>query len=73
MDVQSEKKVTINQVASYCGVSKTTISRFLNGKYENMSAETKEKISTAVSPLNYHPDRSAHRLKSSRTMLFGCL
>ena len=50
MDAQSEKKVTINQVASYCGVSKTTISRFLNGKYENMSAETKEKISAARSP-----------------------
>ena len=73
MDTQSEKKVTINQVANYCGVSKTTISRFLNGKYENMSAETKEKISAAVSALNYHPDRSAQRLKSSRTMLIGCV
>ena len=73
MDAQSEKKVTINQVASYCGVSKTTISRFLNGKYENMSAETKEKISAAVKELNYHPDRSAQRLKASRTMLIGCV
>ena len=73
MDTQSEKKVTINQVANYCGVSKTTISRFLNGKYENMSAETKEKISAAVKALNYHPDRSAQRLKSSRTMLIGCV
>ena len=73
MDAQSEKKVTINQVASYCGVSKTTISRFLNGKYENMSAETKEKISAAVKALNYHPDRSAQRLKASRTMLIGCV
>ena len=71
MDAQSEKKVTINQVASYCGVSKTTISRFLNGKYENMSAETKEKISAAVKALNYRPDRSAQRLKASRTMLIG--
>ena len=73
MDSQSEKKLTINQVASYCGVSKTTISRFLNGKYENMSAETKEKIAAAIKELNYHPDRSAQRLKSSRTMLIGCV
>ena len=69
MDTQSEKKVTINQVANYCGVSKTTISRFLNGKYENMSAETKEKISAAVKALNYHPDRSAQRLKGARIAL----
>ena len=48
MDIQSAKKVTINQVAEYCGVSKTTISRFLNGKFENMSDETKSRISSAI-------------------------
>ena len=73
MDIAGAKKVTINQVAEYCGVSKTTISRFLNGKYENMSEETKEKISSAIKELNYHPDRSAQRLKSSKTMLIGCV
>ena len=73
MDFQPAKKVTINQVAEYCGVSKTTISRFLNGKYENMSDETKERISSAIKELNYHPDRSAQRLKSSKTMLIGCV
>ncbi|MBQ2961280.1 MAG: LacI family DNA-binding transcriptional regulator [Oscillospiraceae bacterium] len=73
MDIQSAKKITINQVAEYCGVSKTTISRFLNGKYENMSEETKDKISSAIKELNYRPDRSAQRLKSSKTMLIGCV
>lgn len=73
MNTQAEKKVTINQVADYCGVSKTTISRFLNGKYENMSAVTREKIEAAIAELNYRPDRSAQRLKSSRTMLIGCV
>lgn len=73
MDIQPAKKVTINQVAEYCGVSKTTISRFLNGKYENMSEETKERISSAIAELNYHPDRSAQRLKARQTMLIGCV
>ena len=73
MNTQAEKKVTINQVADYCGVSKTTISRFLNGKYENMSAGTREKIEATIAELNYRPDRSAQRLKSSRTMLIGCV
>ena len=73
MDIQSAKKVTINQVAEYCGVSKTTISRFLNGKFENMSDETKSRISSAIEELNYRPDRSAQRLKASKTMLIGCV
>ena len=37
-------KVTIDQVAAICGVSKTTISRYLNHKYENISAETRQRI-----------------------------
>ena len=44
MENQAERKMTIDMVAELCGVSKTTISRFLNGKYENMSAETREHI-----------------------------
>ncbi len=73
MDNLASKKVTINQVAEYCGVSKTTISRYLNGKYENMSEDTKARIADAIEVLNYHPDRSAQRLKASKTMLIGCV
>ena len=73
MDSQTDDKVTIDQVAEMCGVSKTTISRFLNGKYENMSAETRARIDQCISRLNYRPNRSAQRLKASRTMLIGCV
>lgn len=65
-------KVTINQVAEICGVSKTTISRYLNHKYENISAETRQRIEQVITELNYRPDRSAQRLKASRSMLIGC-
>ncbi len=65
--------MTIDQVAEICGVSKTTVSRFLNGKYDNMSVATRERIRAAVTELNYRPNRSAQRLKSSRSMLIGCV
>ena len=65
-------KVTIDQVAKICGVSKTTISRYLNHKYENISAETRQRIEQVITELNYRPDRSAQRLKASRSMLIGC-
>ena len=66
------KKVTIDQVARLCGVSKTTVSRFLNHKYENISEETRRRIERVIEELDYHPNRSAQRLKASRSMLIGC-
>ena len=65
-------KVTIDQVAAICGVSKTTISRYLNHKYENISAETRKRIEQVITDLDYRPNRSAQRLKASRSMLIGC-
>ena len=56
--------------AELCGVSKTTISRFLNGKYENMSAETREHIRQVIAEVDYRPNRSAQRLKASRSIVF---
>jgi LacI family kdg operon repressor len=66
-----KKKVTISQVAEQAGVSKTTISRFLNGQYGNMSKETKERIASIIEELNYRPSRQAQALKSKRSYLIG--
>ncbi len=73
MGNKGENKVTIDQVAEVCGVSKTTISRFLNGRFGNMSAETRARIADAVSQLNYRPNRSAQRLKARNSRLIGCV
>ncbi len=73
MDNQSDSRLTIDEVAKLCGVSKTTISRFLNGKFENMSADTREHIRRVITEVDYHPNRSAQRLKASRSMLIGCV
>ena len=72
MDSGAGKKVTIDQVAALCGVSKTTISRFLNHRYENISEETRLRIERVIRELDYRPNRSAQRLKASRSMLIGC-
>lgn len=36
-------KVTISTIADAAGVSKATVSRYLNGHFERMSSETKQK------------------------------
>lgn len=68
-----EKPVTINLVAETAGVSKTTVSRYLNGKFESMSAETKDRIQKVIETLEYHPSRIARSLKASSRQTIGCV
>lgn len=65
------KKITIKEVAEEAGVCKTTISRFLNNNYGNMSKETKEKIAEVIERLNYRPSKQAQALKSKHSYLIG--
>ncbi|MGO2981098.1 MAG: LacI family DNA-binding transcriptional regulator [Leuconostoc mesenteroides] len=65
------KKVTINVIAEMARVSKTTVSRFLNGKFDNMSEATKERIAETIAELDYHPSRQAQALKAKNSLLVG--
>lgn len=66
-------KITINYVAEKAGVSKTTVSRFLNGRFEMISADTRERIASVVEELDYRPNRIAQSLKSRSSRTIGCL
>lgn len=72
MEIQSGRKVTIDMVAEQAGVSKTTVSRYINQKLENISPETRARLEEVITRLNYHPNRSAQRLKASKSGLIGC-
>ncbi|MGX7327909.1 LacI family DNA-binding transcriptional regulator [Enterococcus bulliens] len=65
------KKITINDVAQKAGVSKTTVSRFLNNNYNNMSDQTKKRIEDVIKELNYRPNKQAQALKSKHSYLIG--
>ena len=68
-----EKKATIAHVAKEVGVSKTTISRYLNGNYEYMSEQTRQRIEEVITRLNYVPNSVARTLKSKKSMLIGVI
>lgn len=65
-------KITINDIAKIGKVSKTTVSRYLNGNYKNMSEETRNKLENIIKELNYIPNSIARSLKSKNTKLIGC-
>lgn len=69
----SKNKVTIQDIANAVGVSKTTVSRYLNGKYSYMSEETRKKIEDAIAATNFRPNKFAKSLKTARSELIGLI
>lgn len=68
-----KKKVTIDAVANAAGVSKTTVSRYLNGRTDLMSEATAQKIEQIIALCDYHPSEYARALKSNRTRMVGII
>lgn len=65
------EQITIKKVAEVAGVSKTTVSKYLNGG--NVKKEYKEKVEDALKTLNYRPNLIAKALKTNRTYTIGIL
>lgn len=67
------EKVTMADVAKAAGVSKSTVSQFLNKRYDYMSEKTKQKIEEAIDLLGYQPNYIARSLKQKRTSMIGII
>ncbi|MBR7794982.1 substrate-binding domain-containing protein [Agaribacter marinus] len=67
------KKITIADVAAHANVSKSTVSQFLNKRYDYMGEETKKRIETAVTELGYRPNIIARSLKQKSTKTIGVI
>lgn len=64
-------RTTIADVARVAGVSKATVSRVLAGQTKYVREETRQRVLTAISELEYHPSSAARSLKSKRSFTLG--
>ncbi|XWN53501.1 LacI family transcriptional regulator [Anoxybacillus flavithermus] len=67
------RKVTMADVAKLANVSKSTVSQYLNKRYEYMSEETKKRIAEAIEQLQYRPNVIARSLKQKSTATIGVI
>ena len=65
-DHMSKKNVTIKEIASYCGVSVSTVSRVLNNS-PSVKPEKREKIQNAIDELGFHPSMIARGMVNNET------
>ena len=68
-----DNKITINEIAKLAGVSKTTISLYLNGKTQRISLKTQNRIATIIKQTNFQPNLAARCLNSKSSKLIGVL
>ncbi|NGP44831.1 LacI family transcriptional regulator [Bacillaceae bacterium SIJ1] len=67
------KKTTMADVAREAGVSKSTVSQYVNGRYDYMSEQTKQTIERAIEALSYRPNTLARSLKQKQTSTIGVI
>lgn len=71
--MQQKDKITIDDIAKHAEVSKTTVSRFINGRFEFMSEETRGRIQAVIEEFNYRPNSLARGLKSNKSGVIGAI
>ncbi len=71
--MRERKKLTIKDIALKANTSKTTVSFYLNGRFEKMSEDTKKRIEKVIEETNYTPNIMAQSLKSKKSRLIGVI
>ncbi|MFK7940991.1 MAG: LacI family DNA-binding transcriptional regulator [Roseovarius sp.] len=67
------KRVTLRQVADHANVSPMTVSNFVNGRFDLMTPEMREKVGRSVKALNYRRNYGAHLLRTSKLWSIGII
>lgn len=65
------KRPTMRDVAEIAGVSVMTVSNVVNKRFEFVAEKTRARIERVIRDLNYHPNATSRRLRSSREFAVG--
>lgn len=71
MEKKKAKEMTINEIAALAGVSRATVSRYLNQGY--VSEEKRGRIQKVIEETGYQPSSQAQMLRSHKTKLIGVI
>jgi DNA-binding LacI/PurR family transcriptional regulator len=69
----AKKRTTISDIAQMAGISKTTVSFYLNGRTNRMSEDTQRRISNAIKETGYQPSPLARGMNAKQTYMLGVI
>jgi DNA-binding LacI/PurR family transcriptional regulator len=61
------RRPTVRDVAARASVSPQTVSNYINQRYHQMRAETRNRVAEAMEELGFYPDSTARSLRAKRT------
>ncbi|MBO9474307.1 substrate-binding domain-containing protein [Shimia sp. R10_1] len=64
-EVRTARRVTINDLAAHLGMSKSTVSRAMNG-YADISESTRKRVASTAQKLGYQPLSHAQAIRTGR-------
>ena len=67
------RKVTMHDVAQYCGLSIATVSRIINNADYPVSEDARLKVQKAVEELHYNPNMLGRYLKLNQSNEVGII
>lgn len=65
-------KLTLEEIAKLSGVSRSTVSRVVNG-HPNVSPEVRQRVAKVIAETGYQPDPAARSLATRRSRIIGLL
>lgn len=71
--MRKKSSITIADIARKAGVSRTTVSFYLNKKFEKMSDRTREKIRDVIEETDFKPNALARSLNDKQSFLVGVM
>lgn len=71
--MNATRRATIGDVATAAGVSKATVSRFLNHREKLLSPDIAARVEAAIQQLGYSPSPMAQALSRGRSRLIGLI
>ncbi|OLU36950.1 LacI family DNA-binding transcriptional regulator [Ileibacterium valens] len=71
--MRKKNSITIADIAKKAGVSRTTVSFYLNQKFEKMSGKTRKKIQDVIEETEFVPNALARSLNNKQSHLAGVL
>lgn len=71
--MDTRRKATISDIASAAGVSKTTVSRYINGHEDMLSQEVRKRVEKAIKQAHYQPSAVARGLKARQSFYVGVI
>ena len=67
----TQRKATISDIATAAGVSKTTVSRYINGREDLLSDSARMRVKKAIEQASYVPSAAARNLKEKKLRQVG--